>query len=201
MIPIYIASGNTHKLAEIKQLTQIIQHKYDFLSAQMLGGMPAVDETAPDFAGNALLKAQSLLPLIPKRALILADDSGLQVDVLGGQPGVRSARYAGEDASDEQNNDKLLNELSGIPMAKRSAQFICCFVLIGGGIEQIVEGVCKGKIGFRAVGSNGFGYDPLFIPDGYHDSFAQLSASDKNQISHRALAVKKLLELLLEKII
>ena len=125
----------------------------------------------------------------------MADDSGLEVDALGGKPGVLSARFAGVNAGTEENNRKLLNELENISASDRSARFRCVLVLKTAPDSYLCsEGVCEGHIGFEPRGSNGFGYDPLFIPEGLDRTFAQLSSEEKHLLSHRAKALKSLLE-------
>ena len=145
------------------------------------------EETADTFTGNALLKARTLKPRHPS-AWILADDSGLEVAALGGAPGVRSARYAGEDGNTPKNNALLLKNLAGV--TDRRARFTCAMALIApDGSEHTVEGHCPGRILESPAGAGGFGYDPLFVPDGYERTFAELSPSEKNSISHRGRAL------------
>ena len=149
------------------------------------------EETESTFAGNALLKARALARRHPG-AWIMADDSGLEVAALGGEPGVRSARYAGEDGNTPKNNALLLKNLEGV--ADRRAQFTCAVALIApDGTERVVEGHCPGRILSEQHGTGGFGYDPLFVPDGFDKTFAELSPRQKNEISHRgrALALAK----------
>lgn len=193
---IYVATHNAHKLREIGEiLPGFTVHADD----------PDAEETAPDFAGNALIKARA----IAARHIgcwVMADDSGLEVDALNGAPGVYSARYS-ETANhqlpttncqmsiSQRNNALLLRNLEGV--ADRRAHFTCCVALIDPqGAEHIVEGRCFGKIAHEASGEGGFGYDPLFIPDGRKNSFAELSAEEKNAISHRGRALAKVKELL-----
>ena len=157
----------------------------------------AAEETEVTFKGNALLKARALKPKHPG-AWILADDSGLEVFALGGAPGVLSARYAGEDGNTPKNNALLLKNLEGV--ADRRAQFTCAVALIApDGTEKMVEGHCPGVILTAPAGAGGFGYDPLFVPDGYTKTFAELLPKEKNAISHRgralALAKKIMVEL------
>lgn len=175
---IYIATHNTHKLREIGEiLPGFTVHAED----------PDVEETAPDFAGNALIKARAVAA-VHKGCWVMADDSGLEVDALGGDPGVRSARYAGEPSNTPANNAMLLKNLDGV--TDRRAHFTCCVALIDPqGVEHIVEGRCYGMIARSASGAGGFGYDPLFVPDGYDKSFAELTAEEKNAISHRGRAL------------
>jgi XTP/dITP diphosphohydrolase len=146
-----------------------------------------VVEDAPDFAGNALIKVRAIATLHPGE-WCMADDSGLEVDALGGEPGVRSARYAGEEADTAKNNALLLRNLEGV--ADRRARFVCCCALVDPqGVEHVVAGSCEGRIAEAAAGVQGFGYDPLFIPDGFTESFAEISSERKNAISHRGRAL------------
>lgn len=151
--------------------------------------LPPVDETGKTFAENAYLKAQSACRATGKPAV--ADDSGLSVDALGGAPGVYSARYAGEGATDAQRIEKLLNEMKDVPAGKRSARFvsaICC--VFPGGRAVAVEGRCEGTVAFAPQGDDGFGYDPVFLVNG--KSYAQMAPSEKDAVSHRGRALEKL---------
>jgi XTP/dITP diphosphohydrolase len=132
--------------------------------------------------------------------LSLADDSGLEAFYLNGRPGVFSARYAGEGATDEMNNQKLLDEMRGVPPRRRRAQFRSILVLIGKGIEETTEGVCAGILEEIPRGNNGFGYDPIFVPDGFAKTYAELTAEEKNRISHRARSLAKMKEVLKTKL-
>jgi len=160
----------------------------DLIAADDLEGLPAdVEEDADTFEGNALKKARVLCDA--SGLWTMADDSGLEVDALNGAPGVYSARYAGAGCDYHANNLKLLHELTGV--TKRTARFRCVMALCApDGREWIVSGVCEGWITTAAHGQNGFGYDPLFVPDGYVQSFAELDADVKNKISHRAHALR-----------
>jgi XTP/dITP diphosphohydrolase len=161
--------------------------------AASLGGMPAVEENAGTFSGNALIKARALQKIAPAGAFILADDSGLEVTALGGAPGVYSARFAGVGAGDGANTEKLLQALAIIPEGGRSARFVCVLALLGpDGREKFFEGDCRGRIGQKPSGGGGFGYDPVFFPDGFAQTFAELGDEVKNKISHRARALQKL---------
>jgi XTP/dITP diphosphohydrolase len=191
---IYLATGNAHKLRELQQMFAAANLPWTIEGAAALGGMPAVEENAGTFAGNALLKARALRARAPKEAWVLADDSGLEVAVLGGAPGVHSARYAGVGAKDGANTEKLLRALEIIPDGARAARFVCVLALLGpGGEEKIFEGECRGRIGRTLAGGGGFGYDPVFFPDGFDKTFAELGDDVKNKISHRGTALKKLL--------
>jgi XTP/dITP diphosphohydrolase len=179
-----IATRNRHKLDEIRAILSL--PGLVLVGADDVPGLPDVEEDAPTFEGNALKKARTL-----QRASgmwTLADDSGLEVSALGGAPGVYSARYAGPAASYPANNAKLLAELDGV--ADRHAQFRCVLALCAPDArEWTVEGRCRGRIIHADRGTNGFGYDPLFVPDGFAQTFAELPAEVKNRISHRAQAL------------
>ncbi len=190
-----IASGNRHKVAEIAKLLQ--GTSWEVCS---LADFPEVElppEDAPDFAGNARIKAVAASQATG--LWTLADDSGLAVDHLNGAPGVRSARYAGEQKDDNANNQKLLAAMQDCPRDKRTARFICALSLVSPtGEEFTAQGVCEGTIGYAGRGELGFGYDPLFVmPDGVH-TMAELDMAAKNQVSHRARALAALLPTLRE---
>jgi len=190
---IYLATGNAHKLRELQQMFAAANLPWAIEGAAALGGMPEVDENAGTFSGNALLKARALQERAPKEAWVLADDSGLEVSVLGGAPGVHSARYAGVGAKDGANTEKLLRALEIIPDGVRVARFVCVLALLGPkGEEKIFEGECRGRIGRTLAGGGGFGYDPVFFPDGFEKTFAEIGDDVKNKISHRGTALKKL---------
>lgn len=184
-----IATGNAHKVEEFELLLKDLDFKV--CSAKVCGGMPEVDENGSTFAANAQLKAQALRKLAPTGAWVMADDSGLEVDALGGAPGIYSARYAGEDASDHDNLVKLLDALRNVPKEKRTARFRCVLCVIDHeGHTTHYDGSCEGCLDFEVHGDGGFGYDPIFIPDGYSESFAQLGYEVKSRLSHRAKAVE-----------
>jgi XTP/dITP diphosphohydrolase len=152
--------------------------------------MPDVLEDGDTFGANARIKALALRALAPKDAWIVSDDSGLEVDALGGAPGIYSARYAGEGASDLHNLNKLLLELKEQAAPQRAARFRCVLCLIDpSGSEQFFDGACEGRIAKAPSGAAGFGYDPVFVPEGHSESFAELGESIKSKLSHRALAV------------
>lgn len=213
MKTLLIATRNRHKLNEI---STILGEQYQYLTLADFPGAPDVPETSDSFIGNATRKAvelaQWLEPSIAdltfrftEPAFIIAEDSGLEVDALGGAPGVHSARFAALDSGqttnspDAANNAKLLRLLTGVPFAKRTARFKCVIAVVQLSKAQtqqaqpiFFEGVCEGKIAFEPRGTTGFGYDPLFIPAGFDQTFAQLGPGIKNQISHRANALAKL---------
>jgi XTP/dITP diphosphohydrolase len=186
---VIVATLNKGKLREfrdaLKGLNLRIYGLSDFPEA------PEVEEDGDSFTENALKKARFYATYFGK--LTLADDSGLEVESLEGRPGVYSARYAGERASSQENNLKLLKELDGIPISKRRARFRCVVAVKSpAGKEAIAKGSCTGRIGFKEKGRKGFGYDPLFILPGEGRTMAQLSLEEKNRISHRGKALKKI---------
>ncbi len=188
---IILATNNAGKLAEYERLLAGVPD-IELESLASLGEPVRVVEDGDTFYANALKKARavSLLTGVPS----MADDSGLEVDALRGRPGVHSARYAGADATAAQNNEQLLQELSEVAGDERTARFRCTIVLVDGEGREllVVEGACEGRIAFSPRGGHGFGYDPLFISDGYAQTMAELPPEKKNQISHRAKAATKL---------
>lgn len=191
---IILASNNKNKIREISQILAPLG--YEVISQREAGADFEVEETGKTFAENAAIKARAVYDYC--KTAVIADDSGLEVDFLNGAPGVYSHRYAGENATDADRNDKLLSELSGVPEEKRGAQFVCVICFIDeNGREDFVKGVCRGMIGFEPKGENGFGYDPVFMCG--EKSFAELSAEEKNKISHRAKALDGLCELIKKK--
>jgi XTP/dITP diphosphohydrolase len=217
MTTLLIATRNRHKVEEIRA---ILGGSFQFLTLNDFPDAPKVVEDADTFAGNATKKAVELakwLAQIPNSEFripnfVLADDSGLEVDALNGAPGVHSARFAAldktENSHDADNNAKLLRLLKDVPAEKRAARFRCVIAFVPvlqAQIEsaspvcyaeefaaQIFDGACEGKIIFEPRGQNGFGYDPLFEPDGFTETFAELGDEMKNELSHRAKALQKL---------
>ena len=185
-----LATTNRGKVAEIEEL---LKESYDeIVTAAELGIHVDIVEDGENFEANAIKKAVEISKLT--EGDVLADDSGLSVKALGGRPGVRSARFAGEEATDAENNALLLEQMRGV--TDRSAQFVCCIVVASGGrVKFSVEGTVDGVIGEEPAGEGGFGYDPLFFLPDSDMTFAEISMDDKNQISHRAVALKKLQEL------
>ncbi|NLV20695.1 MAG: XTP/dITP diphosphatase [Syntrophomonadaceae bacterium] len=182
-----IASRNQKKKKELQQILSGLN--FELLSLDDLPPLPEVEEDGTTFAENAIKKAVTVAR--QTGLLALADDSGLVVDALQGAPGVFSARYSDPEANDEKNNRKLLLAMQDIPDADRSARFVCVIALAEpDGQVQTVQGICEGRIDKVLKGSAGFGYDPLFIPDGFEESFAQLDPSIKNTISHRGQALE-----------
>ncbi len=185
---VVIATNNAHKLEEIGAILDDFDYTIYSLKDVDLGGIEIVED-GKTFEHNALIKARTIAKLTNKIAI--SDDSGLEVDAIGKKPGVYSARYAGENATDEQNREKLLKALVNIPMSKRTARFVSAIaVVFPDGKEFVVRGTCEGCIGFEEKGKNGFGYDSLFIVDGYNKTFGEIPAAVKNSISHRANALK-----------
>lgn len=190
--PLILATGNFHKVKEFERL--FAGSSFSVLSAEACGGMPKVDETGTTFAENAKLKAKALRALAPSNAWVLADDSGLEVDALDGAPGIYSARYAGAQANDRENIEKLLNALKDVPAKARIARFKCSLYVIDNKDSSFrYEESCEGSIAKTPSGEGGFGYDPVFIPDKYSKSFAELGNAVKEQISHRAKAIRAML--------
>jgi XTP/dITP diphosphohydrolase len=184
-----VATRNKKKIEEIRRILKgipVVLHTLDDFP-----GCPEVVEDADSFMGNAVKKASAVSQYTKKPSL--SDDSGLEVYALNGAPGVFSARYAGEDADDVKNLGKLLSEMSGIEEGKRGARFVCCIALAfpDGRIEAF-EGTAEGRIGRRPRGSNGFGYDPVFYPEGHRRTVAEMSADEKDALSHRGKALEKL---------
>lgn len=187
---IIIATRNAHKTLEIEELLGKSFHVSD-LSA--LPEAPEVEESGVTFLENATLKAVAISKVAD--ALVLADDSGLEVDALRGAPGVYSARYAGLDADDDANNRKLIIDLAGVPADERTGRFRCVMVAAQG--DEVLahfSGTVEGRLESEPKGREGFGYDPLFVPDGFDRSFAELGSGVKNQLSHRANAMAQVIK-------
>ena len=194
MKTIYLASGNAHKLHELQAALEDAGLPIRVRGPDEIGGMPEVEETGSTFEANALLKAEGLRAVGPRDGWFLADDSGIEIDALGGRPGVISARYAGTDCDDEANNDKVLEEMREVPKKRRSCRFRCVLALLGDGLEETFSGSCEGLLLEERRGTCGFGYDPLFLPDESESTFAEISLEEKARISHRARALVKLVD-------
>lgn len=186
---ILFATNNAHKLAEVEA---VLGEGYRLLTPRDCGITEEIPETQPTLEGNALQKARYLYQRTGLDCF--ADDTGLEVEALDGAPGVRSARYATDGHDFAANNRLLLRNLEG--QENRRARFRTVIALILGGEEHLFEGIVQGRIIDRETGSEGFGYDPLFIPDGCEQTFAQMSADEKNALSHRGRAVRRLAEFL-----
>jgi XTP/dITP diphosphohydrolase len=189
-----LGTRNAGKLREI--VTILVDIPYRIRSLQDFPRVGVAAETGHTYAENAIAKAQFYAR--ETELCALADDSGLEVNALDGAPGVFSARYAGTDASDADRRRLLLSELAAVPAEKRTARFVCVIAIAmpDGRVLNISEGTCSGTIGFELRGDSGFGYDPLFTPEGFDKTFAELSDSIKNRISHRARALLKTREFL-----
>ncbi|MED1016735.1 XTP/dITP diphosphatase [Bacillus atrophaeus] len=186
----------THNPGKVKEFKDILASKgYDVKSLADIGFLEEIEETGHTFEENAVLKAEAVAKAVNK--MVIADDSGLSVDNLGGSPGVYSARYAGEQKDDMANINKVLQELKGIEKEQRTARFRCALaVSIPGEETKTVEGHVEGYIAEEPKGENGFGYDPIFIVKDKDKTMAELTSDEKNKISHRANALKKLSQLL-----
>jgi len=185
-----VASNNEHKIEEIKNI--LSKFDLEVLSLKEVGINIDIEETGTTFMENAYIKASEIYKIV-EDAMVLADDSGLMVDALGGAPGVYSARFAGEHGNYKKNNEKLLEMLKGISYEDRKAKFVCAMVLILDEERTIkVQGEVKGVIIDKESGENGFGYDPLFYVPEYNMTFAQMDGEIKNKISHRANALRAL---------
>lgn len=197
MKKLVLATGNRNKVSEIRVLLQGLP--FAILTLDDYKGLVMPEEDQPTFAGNAAKKAEAIARQSGEAAL--ADDSGLEVDALDGRPGVRSARYAGEEGNYAANNRLLLEELAGIPPKRRGARFVCAIaVAIPGEPTYIIEESCPGRIAESPQGEGGFGYDPLFIYDPAGVTFAEMAAEEKNAVSHRGRALRRT-RALLEKIL
>jgi len=191
MRKLVFATNNDHKLKELKQ---ILSSEFELLSLNDIGCTDEIPETGPTLEINA---AQKSFYIWDKYGIdCFADDTGLEIEALGNEPGVYSARYAGEERSATANMLKVLARM--INELNRKARFRCVISLIIDGEEKQFEGIVEGKILTEKHGEAGFGYDPIFMPDGYNQSFAEMSAEDKNQISHRGRAVMKLVDYLID---
>ncbi|MBU1895102.1 MAG: RdgB/HAM1 family non-canonical purine NTP pyrophosphatase, partial [Candidatus Omnitrophica bacterium] len=190
MFEVLIASFNVKKRQELEMLLDG-KNKIKIMNFNDLDiTPPIIVEDGKTFRQNAVKKALTASRFF--EGLVLGDDSGLSVEALHGKPGVRSARFARKNATDAENNSKLLKLLDSVPQKNRKAEFICHIALAKKGILLgSFEGVVKGEISFENKGQSGFGYDPLFIPKGYQETFAEMGAEQKNRISHRAIALKQ----------
>ena len=187
-----LATRNKHKVEEISAMLAGLSITVKDLS--QFPSSPDVVEDGETLEENALKKARAAFE--HTNLPVIADDTGLEVYYLLGEPGVYSARYAGETATYEDNNRLLLRKLNQVPERRRQARFRAVIALVGPGFSKTVEGICEGKILFDNKGNNGFGYDPIFQPIGHTKTFAEMSADEKNSLSHRSRAIEKLKELL-----
>ncbi len=189
MKEIVFATNNKHKLEEI---SAVVGDRFRILSLADIGCFEDIPETAPTLEGNALMKARFVKERYGKDCF--ADDTGLEIEALGGRPGVYSARYAGPGHDHQKNMDKVLREMEDQDL--RTARFRTVIALILGGEEHLFEGVVDGFIRRSRAGDKGFGYDPIFQPDGYQVTFAEMDLSEKNKVSHRARATARLIDFL-----
>lgn len=188
---IVLGTGNPGKIVEIVKLWEHLPVR--FMTKNEMEPWPHIVEHGQTYLDNALIKARALVEFSGKP--VLADDSGIEIDALDGAPGVRSARFAGPEATDEQNNLRMANLLRDVPMEQRTARYKCVAVLaFPDGSYLEAAGTCEGTIAFAPIGDNGFGYDPWFIPQGRDETFGELSAEFKDSISHRGKALRALAE-------
>lgn len=195
MRKIILASNNAHKIEEIKKILEGLPFEIKSLKDENID--IDIEEDGNTFEENAKKKASEIANFLKNRGekefIVMADDSGLEVDYLNGKPGIYSARYAGEHGNDKKNNEKLLKELKGVPKEKRGAQFVCQIVLINEKEKCLsIRGEVRGRILEALSGKEGFGYDPLFFYAPLNKTFGELSSKEKNSVSHRACALKEL---------
>lgn len=186
----------THNRNKLKEVQELLGDAYELKTLEDIGSTAEIPETADTIEGNALLKARYVYGHFGQN--VFADDTGLEVEALGGAPGVHSARYAGEHKGAEENMDKLMREMKD--KVNRNARFRTVIALIIDGEEYLFEGIVEGEIQWVQTGLGGFGYDPLFQPEGTGRSFAEMTGEEKNQISHRGRAIRKLVDFLKNRI-
>lgn len=196
MKKLVLATNNRHKIIEMKSILKGLD--IEILTLHDIPNIPPLVEDGTTFEENALKKARIVFR--HSKLPSLADDSGLEVFYLNGKPGVLSARYTGEGATDDQNNQKLLSELRGVAPRRRRAQFRSILAFVGDGFEEMSEGTCLGSIIEKPRGSNGFGYDPIFLPEGFGETYAELTDEKKNTMSHRAKSLEKMIRLLRQRL-
>lgn len=194
--PIVLASANAHKLVELRRMLAAAGLDLEVLGLADFAPYPEPVETELTFAGNAVLKARACATATGLPAL--ADDSGLAVDVLNGMPGVRSARWSGPGASDADNNALLLRQLADVTPERRAARFVCAMAYLPApdAPAEVRTGVMPGRLLTDLRGDNGFGYDPMFVPEGEHRTYAEMTAPEKDRISHRGQALRQLVAVL-----
>lgn len=193
---IIFATGNEDKMKEIRVI--MADTDCELLSQKEAGIEADIEETGTTFEENAIMKARAIADIVREKgetAIVLADDSGLEIDYLNKEPGILSARYMGENTSYEIKNAAILERLAGVEEEKRTARFVCAVAAVMPDGETVTAfGVMEGKIGYEARGSQGFGYDPIFIPAGYNAAAAELTMEQKNAASHRGKALRKMKE-------
>ncbi|QDW73054.1 RdgB/HAM1 family non-canonical purine NTP pyrophosphatase [Lachnospiraceae bacterium KGMB03038] len=203
MKTIIFATGNEHKMVEIRMILDGLGAR--ILSQKEAGIQADVVEDGRTFEENALIKAREIAKEAAKNpeyqdAVVLADDSGLEIDYLNKEPGIYSARYMGEDTSYDIKNNALLERMKGVPKEQRTARFVCAIASVfPDGEAQVVRGTMEGQIGYEIAGENGFGYDPIFFLPDYGCTSAQLAPEKKNELSHRGEGLRKMRKILLEK--
>ncbi|MDF2524294.1 MAG: non-canonical purine pyrophosphatase, rdgB/HAM1 family [Clostridiales bacterium] len=186
-----IATKNKGKIKEIREILKELP--FEIVSMTEAGFNEDIEENGSTFEENALIKAREIMKA--SGGIVMADDSGLEVDFLNGAPGIFSARFGGEGASDTDRNNKLLGLLENVPFEKRTARFVCAIAVVFQDKEELVlKGTCEGYIAFKPSGSNGFGYDPLFYLPEFDKTMAEISSEDKNGISHRSKALNLVLK-------
>ncbi len=189
---IIFATGNAGKMREIREIME--GTGYEVLSMKEAGVAADPEENGKSFLENAMIKAKAVAQNAPED-IVLADDSGLVVDALNGEPGIYSARYMGRDTSYDIKNNAIIDRLEGVPDEKRTARFTAAIAAVfPDGTTREVEAHMEGKIGYKIAGANGFGFDPIFIPEGYDVTSAEISAEEKNSISHRGKALRAMKE-------
>jgi XTP/dITP diphosphohydrolase len=194
---IALATKNEHKLVEIKRICSDWPVEWVTVHDRDAGTFPDVDETGETYLDNAALKARAVADALGIPAL--ADDSGIEVDALGGRPGPRSARFAGANATDERNLAELIRSVRGIPAAGLTARYRCVAASVAPGGDLVsTEGLCEGTLTTKPRGSGGFGYDPIFLPVGWDRTMAELEPDEKDRISHRGRAFRSLRALLID---
>jgi len=192
MKKIVLATANTHKVIEFQRILNELLPDLELVAASQFPGVPEIEETGSTFAENALIKARAINEFTNLPAL--ADDSGLVVEALNGAPGIFSARYAGINADDKANVVKLLNEIKELDQSLLGAKFECAIALVDKSedLELVVDGQMPGQVIKEVRGENGFGYDPIFVPQGLTKTSSELSDSEKDKISHRGIALRKI---------
>jgi len=191
---IIFATKNNHKMKEIREILDGLG--YEILSMTEAGVDIEVVEDGTTFEENALIKSRTIRDYV-KDAIVLSDDSGLEVDYLNGEPGIYSARWMGEDTSYDIKNQKLLDLLEGVPEEERSARFVCALAAaFPDGTDKVVRGTIEGIVGYQIAGENGFGYDPIFFVPEYKCTTAEMTPEQKNEISHRGKALRMIAEYL-----
>lgn len=197
---IIFATGNAHKMEEIRMILGEKQGEFQILSQKEAGIFIEVEENGTTFEENAIIKAQAVAKEARRRypeAIVLADDSGLEIDYLGGEPGIYSARYLGEDTSYDKKSRIILERLAKAKPSQRTARFVCAIAAVfPDGSREVVQGTMEGEIAEEIAGENGFGYDPIFFLPEYGCTSAQLSPEKKNSLSHRGVGLRKMRQIL-----